>query len=84
MTLLHLHHDHVRSGAREQRSPLTRALKRIGAGSRWMHRAIVGAKLRRVHMELMFRHDYDEWLPPEQDIKKFPQRPLILGDKWDF
>jgi hypothetical protein len=29
-------------------------------------------------------HDDDEIPPPEQDIKKFPQRSMILGDKWDF
>jgi hypothetical protein len=29
-------------------------------------------------------HDYDEILPPEQDIKKFPQRSVILGDELNF
>jgi hypothetical protein len=84
MTLLRLHHDDVRSVARAERYSLTGMLKRIGTGFRWLHQAIVSAKLRHLQGELMFRHDYDEILPPEQDIKKFPQRPLILGDKWDF
>ncbi len=80
MALLDLHHIHPRSVPRGKRS----WLKRVGAGFRWLHRAIVSAKLRRLNRELMFRHDYDELLPPEHDINKFPQRPLILGDKWDF
>ena len=84
MALLHLNHDEVRSGAREERASLPWVLKSIGAGFSWLHRAIVSAKLRRMQRELMFRHDYNDMFPPEQDIKKFPQRPLILGDKWDF
>jgi hypothetical protein len=84
MTLYHLRQDDVDGAAREARFPLAGALKRIGAGFRWLHRAIVSAKLRRLQRELMFRHDYDELLPPEQDVSKVPQRPLILGDKWDF
>jgi hypothetical protein len=39
-----------------------------------MHEAIVAAKMRRVQRELMF-HGHE--------LRDFPQRPLILGDKWD-
>jgi hypothetical protein len=84
MALLQLHHNQSRSVAQEKRSPLMRRLKRIGARISWLHRAIMSAKLRSLNRELMFRHDCEELLFPEHDIKKIPQRPLIVGDKWDF
>jgi hypothetical protein len=59
-----------------------------------IHRAIVAAKMRRLQRELMFHVDpRDDGLvrtaPREsqesnKDTSKFPQRPMILGDKWDF
>jgi hypothetical protein len=82
--LVRLHHDHIRCFLREERISLTGALKRLGAGFRWLHRAIVSAKLRRLQSRMMFRHDYDEMFPLERDLSKHAQRPLILGDKWDF
>jgi hypothetical protein len=73
---------------------IRRALGRTGAALRIMHRAVVAAKMRRVERELMFHNgSYDRWFgepgakqsrPSDQDAVKFPQRPLILGDKWDF
>jgi hypothetical protein len=84
MALLHLHHDDLRSVVCKERFPITWALERIGAGLRWLHRAIVNAKLRSLKNELMFRRDYDEMFATERDVVKYPQRPLILGDKWDF
>jgi hypothetical protein len=47
---------------------------RVRAAFTAIHQAIVAAKMRRVRRELMFH---------TQDLKDFPQRPLILGDKWD-
>jgi hypothetical protein len=49
-----------------------------------MHRAIVKAKLRRLRNELMLQRGLDSYYAPEQDASKYPRRPLILGDKWDF
>jgi hypothetical protein len=68
------------------------AVSRIGAVLGMLHQAIVTAKTRRLAHELMFRPDaYDEWFrgsdrEPDlgKDAAKLPQRPLILGDKWDF
>jgi hypothetical protein len=65
MTLFHLHHDDVRSRDREERLPFQHALACAGAALGILHRAIVSAKLRRLQTELMYRHDYDEFLPPE-------------------
>jgi hypothetical protein len=71
-----------------------RAIRRIGAALKIVHQAVVAAKMRRVERELMF-HDgsYDRWFsePDTQqshasgkDLANFPQRPLLLSDKWDF
>ena len=81
MTLLYLRHDDV--SARGNGASMARLFRRIGITFRLLHRGIVRAKLRR-HSELLFRRDYSEMLPLEQDATKFPQRPLVLGDKWDF
>ncbi len=84
MTLLHLHHDDLHGLERQDTSWIRKAFRRAGAALRTFHRAIVRARLRRLRSEFLFRQDYSDLLPPEQDASKFPQRPLILGDKWDF
>ena len=84
MALLHLHQDEVRGFARKRYFSISRVLKRIGDIFGMLHRGIVSAKLQRAQNEYLFRRDYDEMLPPEQDVTKFAQRPMILGDKWDF
>ena len=49
-----------------------------------IHEAIVAAKTRRLQRELMFHADLGDEPFCGQDIGKVPQRPMILGDKWDF
>jgi hypothetical protein len=76
------------------RRHIRRAIGRTGAALKIMHQAVVAAKMRRVERELMFHNgSYDRWFgePDAQqshaagkDAVNFPQRPLILGDKWDF
>jgi hypothetical protein len=84
MALFHLHHDDTRDFARESYLSISRILRRIDAAFKLLHRGIVSAKLRRVGTEMLFRPDYDETFEREHDASKFPHRPLILGDKWDF
>lgn len=50
------------------------------------HRAIVTAKLRRLRGELICRAgmSVDQSATPVADAARWPQAPLILGDKWDF
>jgi hypothetical protein len=60
-----------------------------------IHQAIIAAKIRRIQRELIFHAGFagshDEWSrlkwrkgsDPDHDIRDFPQRPMILGDKWD-
>jgi hypothetical protein len=76
------------------RQHIRRAIRRTGVALKIMHRAVVAAKMRRVERELMFHNGcYDRWFgePDAQqshasgkDAANVPQRPLILGDKWDF
>ena len=76
------------------RRHIRRAIGRTGTALKIMHQAVVAAKMRRVERELMFHNGaYDRWFseadaPQSQaagkDLAKVPQRPLILGDKWDF
>jgi hypothetical protein len=71
-----------------------RAAGRTGAAFKILHQAIVTAKTRRLGRELMFHTgSRGDWsLEPkacqgrdlDKDAATFPQRPLILGDKWDF
>ncbi len=64
----------------------------IRAALSTMHRAIIAAKMRRIRRELIFHAgSHDEWSRSKwregsgsgHELRDFPQRPLILGDKWD-
>jgi hypothetical protein len=64
----------------------------IRAALTTFHRAIVAAKMRRIQRELIFHAgSHDEWSRSkwregsgaDHELGDFPQRPLILGDKWD-
>jgi hypothetical protein len=85
MTLLQLRHDDRRSFAGDGRVTFARAFRRLRAACRLMHRAIITARTRRLQSELMFFHARDCGEPsPGEDATRYPQRPMILGDKWDF
>ncbi len=41
--------------------------------------------MRRLRSELMFSGAHESWSSETgADATKYPQRPLVLGDKWDF
>jgi hypothetical protein len=71
-----------------------RTVSRTSAIFKIVHQAIVTAKTRRLQHELMFHAGWrDDWsfqshshesYDADAGGAKFPQRPLILGDKWDF
>jgi hypothetical protein len=71
-----------------------RAIGRTGAALKIMHQGVIAARMRRIERELMFQNGlYDRWfcepdapqsVASDKDAVKFPQRPLLLGDKWDF
>jgi hypothetical protein len=85
MTLLQLHQDDPGGLAGEGRCSMpARVFARISAACRLMHRAIVDAKIRRLQNELTFEDSYRKQPSCADDAARYPQRPLILGDKWDF
>ena len=68
--------------SRGSRFSAARATRKISAALRMMHRAIVAAKLRRLRNELMLHRSALD--SAEFDAAQFPQRPALLGEKWDF
>jgi hypothetical protein len=92
MTLFHLH-DEFAATAGESRFTLARASARLAAMLKTIHEAIVAAKTRRRQPELMFHGDLggesldkivDDRPLSAEEVAKVPQRPTVLGDKWDF
>jgi hypothetical protein len=72
------HHRLEPAATASRRRLQVRSVARLlRVGVRAVYRAIVAAKTRRLARELLL-----------QDLAKrsdrFPQAPLILGDKWDF
>jgi hypothetical protein len=67
---------------------------RVVSSSRQMHAKRLGALVRRTigraiaafasRDDLFFEPTAHGNRDPDSDAAKFPQRPLILGDKWDF
>lgn len=86
MTLFYSHH-----AAGTGHNPIMLTLKRVRRALRTLHRAIAAAKIRRIRNELMLHghacHWAQELVPDgqtEHDAAKYPTRPLVLSDKWDF
>jgi hypothetical protein len=85
MTLFHNYPSHpsVARGLRGSSNfVLARVRRRIVAALKVMHRAIVAAKLRRLRNELMLHRSRAGHR--EIDAAKYPQCPMVLGEKWDF
>ena len=79
MALFHLHDDRFRFA-----EGVARVFRRMRAVFRLMHHALVTAKMRRLQSELILYWGFDSDGSAGQDAARYPQRPLILGDKWDF
>jgi hypothetical protein len=85
MSLLHIHRGELfgpRGLRRSSRFSAARAIRKISMAFKTLHRAIVAAKLHRLRNELMLHRSTRARI--EFDAAKFPQRPMTLGDKWDF
>jgi hypothetical protein len=87
MTLFHLHPDFA-APASERGLTLARASARLAAVLKTIHEGIVATKTRRLQRELMLHNDLGgealEQPLDQKGIRRLPQRPMILGDKWDF
>jgi hypothetical protein len=84
MSLFHVHHHDLYGMAEKAGLSFARALVRLATAFKIIHHAIVVAKLRRLRNELTCHGGHVDGQPLDQDAAKFPQQPLILGDKWDF
>jgi len=85
MTLLHTHRGDLfrsRGLRRGSRFSAARAARKISTVLKTLHRAIVAARLHRLRNELMLHRSARARIT--FDAAKFPQRPMTLGDKWDF
>jgi len=85
MSMFHTHRGELfgsRGLRHGSRFSFARARRKVSAALQTLHRAIVAAKLRRLRNELTLHRSTKA--RAEFDAAKFPQRPLILGDKWDF
>jgi hypothetical protein len=84
----------LRQPMKRLRGLVRRAIRRIHAAFKIIGQAIVTAKTRRLEREpKLDTRSGDDWFlepaahrsrDPDSDAAKFPQRPMILGDKWDF
>jgi hypothetical protein len=81
---LQLHHDGLHGPPAGSRRTFSRALRRLGVALRLLHAAVVAAKLQRLERDLLFHPGYGGEEPLKPGAERFPQRPLILDDKWDF
>ena len=84
MTLYHLHSDDLRGAGRESQSVTARLLDGACAAISVIRRTIIGAKMRHRRRAPMFHAAKETEQSPPEDLLRYPQRPLILGDKWDF
>lgn len=92
MALLYSHNDRPRRAAGVSSLSFTRVMKRLRFALRIIHRQIAAAKIHRLRNELMLHADtHADWAKPHglagdagKDVTNYPQRPLVLGDKWDL
>jgi len=92
MALFHLHDDRPHGSAGANHFSLAPAIKRIRSALKIIHRQIAAAKINRLRNELMLHADtHADWARPRghgdgtgTEAANYPQRPLMLGDKWDF
>jgi hypothetical protein len=92
MALMYSHDDrpHGRAGANVL--SITGMTRRLRAALKVIHRQIAAAKINRLRNELMLHADtHADWARPHGHAERpgteaasYPQRPLFLGDKWDF
>jgi hypothetical protein len=80
--------------AKRLRALVRRAISRTAAAFKITQQAVQTAKVGRLVQELTPRPGARDHRSlespayrnrnPDRDATKFPQRPLVLGDKWDF
>jgi hypothetical protein len=79
MTAIHVNHDDLAGG-----SVVARAVGWLGAVATSIHQAIAAARLEQLENELVLHRRYGDDCASDRDAARYPQRPMILSDKWDF
>jgi len=84
MTLYHLHGDGLHRATGDRRFAIAQIAGTLRAATSAIYRSI--AALTERHRESARTcHGDDSGEPSRQhDLVRYPQAPLILGDKWDF
>ncbi|CCE11579.1 hypothetical protein BRAS3843_730012 [Bradyrhizobium sp. STM 3843] len=80
MMSIDLHRSAGRGFGKDGAAPLARATRRLRVIFKKIRAAIAAARLRQLRDELISRRA--SIAAPE--VKRQPQLPLVLGDKWDF
>jgi hypothetical protein len=92
MALMYSHDDRPHRRASANVLSITGITRRLRATFKLIHRQIAAAKINRLRNELRLHADtYADWAKPDGHVERpgteaasYPQRPLFLGDKWDF
>lgn len=92
MALMYSHDDRPHGRAGANLSSITRMAKRLRSALKLIHRQIAAAKIHRLRNELMLHADtHADWAKLHGQAERsgteaasYPQRPLFLGEKWDF
>ena len=92
MAPLYSHDDRPRAAAGANGFSVAQVMRRLRFALRIIHRQIAAAKIHRLRNELMLHADTRaDWAKPHghagdagKDVTNYPQRPAVLGDKWDF
>ena len=84
MTFYQLQGDDLYRAGGDRRSALTRVVGNLRAAISAIDRSIAALTVRLLRRERTC-HGGDGGEPlPQHDLARYPQAPLILGDKWDF
>ncbi len=91
MSLLYSHDVRLRGPAGVGRFTLRRAVKRVAATFRMIHRGIAAAKIHRLRNELLLHRGHEDFARTNvhrgllgEDATRYPRQPVVLGEKWDY
>jgi len=84
MTLYHLHCDGRHRAGAGRLSAIVRIVRSRRAATSALLRNIAALTMRRLERARTCQEDDGGERSPQHDLIRYPQAPLILGDKWDF
>jgi hypothetical protein len=84
MTLYHLHGDGLHRAAGDRKFAIAHVAGTLRAATSAIFRKIAALTTRHLESAQTCHGDDGEEPSPRHDLVRYPQAPLILGDKWDF